>query len=287
MLKDKIFGLIKKYGLRPKKRLGQNFLISDIAANVIIDAAGIDRDEIVVEIGAGLGSLTMFLLPQAARVVAVEKDERLSLALKNEYGSFYTLKIITDDFLDVSLEKLLNGQRVKKVKIVGNIPYYITAPIIIAIINQCRHIKSGVLTLQEDVAQRLVAGAGSRNYSRISCLAQYFLDLEIIDKIAANEFFPAPKVDSKIIRFTVREKPRVFPKDEQLFFAIIKAGFSQRRKMLINTLGRCIPNVDKDGLKKMLELSCIENHLRAEQLTLEDFARLSDTVVDFDFARLR
>ncbi len=262
----------------PKKYLGQNFLFDPSILHRIVEAADIKHDDTVVEIGPGLGTLTKMLVEVAKKVIAIELDYELYEKLKNELKGLKNIKIIHGDALKYPYEEL------DDFKVAANIPYYITTPIIFRLLEARKNLKSMTLTIQKEVAQRIVAKPNTKDYGILSIAVQYYGRPELKFIIPKGAFMPVPKVDSAVIHIEILKKPRVMVADEKLFFRIVKTAFRQRRKMLSNALKSLpplLPPLDKGGIggvdiKEILILSGIEPSRRAETLEIEEFARLSD-----------
>lgn len=249
----------------PKKHLGQNFLFDPSILGRIVKVSNITKNDIVVEIGPGYGALTRLLSEAAKEVIAIEIDYELYEKLKNELKGLKNVKIIHGDALKYPYENL------EPFKVVANIPYYITTPIIFRLLEAKNKLKSMTLTIQKEVSQRIVAKPCTKEYGALSIAIQYFGNPELKFVIPKGAFRPVPKVDSAVIHIEILEKPKVIVVDEKLFFRIVKTAFGQRRKMLSNAL----KPLSKD-IKEILILSGINPNRRAETLSIEEFARLSD-----------
>lgn len=250
-----------------KKSLGQNFLFDPSLLGRIIEVADVGPDDTVVEIGPGPGRLTILLSRVARRVIAIELDSDLFAKLQDELTGRDNIELVVGDALKYRYDEL------GPFKVVANIPYYITTPIIFRLIEARRNLVSMTLTIQKEVAQRIVAHPGTKDYGVLSLAVQYHADPEIKFIIPASAFRPAPKVDSAVIHMKLRRTPKVTVADEVLFFKIIRAGFSQRRKTLSNALKPLIPDV-----KAILLDTGIDPSRRAETLSMEEFAGLAETI---------
>jgi 16S rRNA (adenine1518-N6/adenine1519-N6)-dimethyltransferase len=248
-----------------KKSLGQNFLFDPSILSGIIEASGITPDDTVVEIGPGPGRLTLMLSKNAKRVVAIELDSDLYQKLKEEVEGRENIELVSGDALKYDYNNL------GPFKVVANIPYYITTPLIFKLLEARSSLISMTLTIQKEVAQRIVAGPGTKDYGVLSLAVQYYAEPEIKFIIPASAFRPVPKVDSAAIHMVVRKGPKVVVADEALFFRVIRTGFSQRRKTLSNALKPLVKNI-RDIL---IELG-IDPVRRAETLSMEEFAKLAD-----------
>lgn len=251
----------------PKKYLGQNFLFDPSILKRIVDVSNINKEDVVIEIGPGLGTLTKFLAEKAKKVIAIELDYGLYQKLKEDLKEFKNIELIHGDALKYPYEEI------EAFKVVANIPYYITTPIIFRLLDVRRHLRSMTLTLQKEVAERIVAKPGTKDYGVLSIYLQYYGRPEIKFIIPRGAFRPVPKVDSAVIHIEILEKPSVSVDDEKIFFKIVKTAFSQRRKTLSNSL----KPISKD-IKKILDEAGIDRSRRAETLSIEEFARLADII---------
>ena len=229
--------LMKKYNLTEKKKLGQNFLIDDEAIDKIVDSANLTKEDLVIEIGPGLGTLTSMLLEKARKVIAIELDDRMVKILQDRFLVYNNFELINEDVLKVNLPELIekNGQY-KNVKVVANLPYYITTPIIMKLLENRLKIDSITIMIQKEVAERIVANPGTKLSGAITYSVHYYAEPEEVTIVPNISFIPSPEVDSEVIKLVIRKEPPVELKDEKLFFNIIKASFMQRRKTLLNAL---------------------------------------------------
>ncbi|NQT95995.1 MAG: 16S rRNA (adenine(1518)-N(6)/adenine(1519)-N(6))-dimethyltransferase RsmA [Candidatus Omnitrophica bacterium] len=270
-----IKNIISENNLCINKRLGQNFLIDKIKRDKIIQACDIKKDDAILEIGPGLGALTEFLISLCKKLVGVEKDRGLNSLLKQQLSESENLELIQGDILKFDLKPLYKKYR-KKIKVIGNLPYYITSPIIFHLIDQKECIDSIFITLQKEVAERIVAAPGGKDYGVLSLSVQYHCKPKILFSIPKSAFFPMPKVGSAFLELKIRKEPAVKVKDEALLFNIVKSGFSQRRKTLINALSaRSSLKISKEKLKEVFDKAGLDPNIRGEALNLEDFARLT------------
>ncbi|MFH1888768.1 MAG: 16S rRNA (adenine(1518)-N(6)/adenine(1519)-N(6))-dimethyltransferase RsmA [Candidatus Omnitrophota bacterium] len=260
--------------VKPKKRLGQNFLIDKNVQKKLVASYGLSDRDRVLEIGSGYGELTRMIAPCAAFIYALEIDTDLAGALRDNTMGFTNIKIINRDILKFDLKRYFRGLK-DKIKVVGNIPYYITTPIIERVLRYRDKIDSVFITVQKEFAKRIVAHPGSKEYGSFSCFVQYYAAPKILFFIKKNSFSPAPKVDSCLLRLKIREVPAVSVKDERLFFKIIRSGFNQRRKTLRKSLSELAP---ADKINGFLIKHGIDVDVRPEDLALVDFARLADTL---------
>ncbi|MFH0791306.1 MAG: 16S rRNA (adenine(1518)-N(6)/adenine(1519)-N(6))-dimethyltransferase RsmA [Candidatus Omnitrophota bacterium] len=260
--------------IKPKKSLGQNFLADKNIQRKIILTCGLNRGDIILEIGAGRGELTLLIAQDARQVYALEIDWRLADILKDNLRDYSSVKIICQDILKFDLNSLfLEKEFDCRLKVIGNIPYYITTPIIEYLLRYRDKIDVIFLTVQKELAERITAVYGSKRYSAFSCFLQYYTLPETLFTIKNNCFRPVPKVDSCFLKLKIREKPAVEVKNEVLLFTIIRAAFNQRRKILRNSLEGIIP---QDKLEKFFTEFKISSNIRPEQLRLQDFAGLAD-----------
>ena len=265
--------ILRKHGLRLNKNLGQHILADHNIAMKIVDSLDPGPDEGVVEIGAGLGALTRELSARAARVIAIEIDGRLANALREETNG--NVDVLEANILKIDLGKLLREYTdIKKWKVVGNLPYYITTNIILRLIEAREYFSSCVITVQNEFAKRIVAEPGSKDYSSLSILIRYRFEPEIMFNIKQTSFFPRPDVRSSVLRLTVLERPRVDVREEGLFFQTIRAAFGQRRKTLRRSL-RQIPGLTPKIMGELGRISGVDLNQRPEDISIEEFASLS------------
>ncbi|WP_132223054.1 16S rRNA (adenine(1518)-N(6)/adenine(1519)-N(6))-dimethyltransferase RsmA [Laceyella sacchari] len=273
--------LLNAYGLKLKKSLGQNFLTDSHVLNKIIRAAELNKDSGVIEIGPGIGALTERLAEQAGKVVAVELDQRLVPVLKELFQHQPHVEIIHGDALEVDLGAVIQEHMrdMKTLHVVANLPYYVTSPILIRLLTERYPLTNIVIMIQKEVADRLAAKPGTKDYSSLSVLVQYFAEAEEVAKVPSHVFVPRPQVDSAVARLTLRERPAVEVKNEELFFKIVRASFAQRRKTLLNTLHATLfARVNKQQVEAWLNEAGIDPKRRGETLNLEEFATLVDVI---------
>lgn len=270
--------VLQKYHFNFQKRFGQNFLIDPHVLEKIMDAAQITKEDCVVEVGPGIGTMTQYLAERAGRVVAVEIDKALLPILSETLAAYENAEVINEDILKVDMNRLVqekNGGR--PIKVVANLPYYITTPIIMGLFESHVPMESITIMVQKEVADRMQVGPGTKDYGALSLAVQYYAKPEIVAAVPPNCFIPRPTVGSAVIRLTRYSEPPVTVKDEKFMFALIRASFNQRRKTLVNGLGNagglC---VEKDEVKKALAQMGLSETVRGETLTLEQFARLAD-----------
>lgn len=266
-----------KYGFKPLKRLGENYLIDANIKDKIIAEAAVGKDDVVLEIGPGFGALTIDLAKTGAKVFAVEKDKLAFAALKDIAGTdFPNLTFLNDDVLKFDIE---GAGFAKKIKIIGSLPYYITTPIIEYLVENRSRISSAVMVVQKEFADRLSAEPGTKPYGAISCFVRYYASIKYIYTIKGSCFYPSPDVDSALMRMDMLDNPSVDVKDEALFFRIIRGAFNQRRKSIINSLSReSVLGIPKPELSMLLSKSGIDPAARPEKLGLSDFAKIANLV---------
>lgn len=255
------------------KRLGQNFLIDANVRFKILKLCDFKAGDRVIEIGAGRGEMTALIAKAVSHLSAIELDKNLTRQLNQKFKNEPNISIINADFLKINLNPLIKN-RTSKLKIFGNIPYYITTPIIERVIEQRCMIDQALIMCQKEFAQRIIAGAASKHYGSLSCFVQYYTKPEILCSVSKNSFFPIPKVDSCFIRLKILERPLVKCEDEELMFKIIRAGFNQRRKTLRSSLKKI---VKKDSLEQFLKEYLENINARPENLSLEQFAALANS----------
>lgn len=266
--------LVEKYNFRFTKSLGQNFLTDDTVLDDIVEGANITKEDYVIEIGPGVGTLTKELLKRAKKVTSIELDSKLIPILEEELSSYENFNLINKDALKVNYKELIGDE--KSVKVVANLPYYVTTPIIANLLNDKLNIKSITIMIQKEVAERINGEPGTKEYGAFTLLAQYYCDTKIIRNVPPSCFIPAPKVDSIVIRLDKLEKPRVEVKDEKLFFNIIRQSFNMRRKTLWNSMKSL--GLSKELQEKAFDEAGINPTRRGETLTIEEFATLSNKV---------
>ncbi|MBP1743501.1 MAG: rRNA ((1518)-N(6)/adenine(1519)-N(6))-dimethyltransferase [Firmicutes bacterium] len=266
--------IVKKYGFKFSKGLGQNFLIDDTVLEDIIQAADISPEDLVIEIGPGVGTLTKLLLKKAKKVVAVELDDKLIPILGEELKEFGNLELIHGDALKVDFNEIIGEE--KSVKVVANLPYYVTTPIISRLLKGDYNFSSITIMIQKEVAERIAAKPSTKDYGALTLLVQYHCSVDVIRKVSPEAFIPQPKVESMVIRLNKLPAPRVEVADVELFFKVIRESFNMRRKTLSNSLKNM--KVDKDKLQKAFEDAGIDPVRRGETLSIQEFAKLSDCI---------
>ena len=268
--------IIKKYNFAFQKRFGQNFLIDGHVVEKIINAAEITKDDTVLEIGPGIGTMTQYLAESAGKVYAVEIDKNLLPVLDETLGEYDNVTVINEDILKVDINALL-GEDAKNLKVVANLPYYITTPIIMGLFENHIPAKSITVMVQKEVAQRMQAKPGSKDYGALSLAVQYYAEPYIVANVPPNCFMPRPNVGSAVIRLTSWDEPPVKVTNEKLMFDLIRASFNQRRKTLQNGINNS-PNLNfsKEQVIAALKEMGLSESIRGEALTLEQFAQLSN-----------
>ncbi len=271
--------ILNRHGFTFSKALGQNFLINPSVCPRMADAAVSSDNVGVIEIGPGIGVLTNELLKRAKKVVAVELDKRLLPVLEETLGEYDNLKVINADVMELDLHKLIKDEfGGMEVAVCANLPYYITSPVIMKLLEDRLPVKTITVMVQKEAAQRLCAQPGTRDSSAITAAVRYYCDPELLFHVSAGSFMPAPKVDSAVIQLTLRE-PQVQPKSEELFFKVIKAAFAQRRKTVLNSISSSL-SLDKNEVSDILNIAGVEQNARAERLTLQNFSDISDVLYD-------
>lgn len=272
--------LKEKYGFRFSKGLGQNFLTDPSVPEAMIRGSQVGPDDLVIEIGPGIGVLTAAAAEAAGRVVSIEIDQRLQPILMETLADYDNIEILWGDVLQTDLKELIRQQMQQhgltgSVRIVGNLPYYITTPILMKLLEEDLPAASITVMMQKEVADRVAASPGSRAYGAISVAVQYSCEVEEILDVPREVFMPAPKVDSAVLLLRLREEKAVQVQDEAQFFACVKAGFGQRRKTLLNSLSGA-GKIPKETVRQALAAAEIEENRRAETLSMEEFARIAD-----------
>lgn len=274
--------ILQKYHFNFQKKFGQNFLIDSGVLEGIIDAAEIGKDDFVLEIGPGIGTMTQYLCEAAREVVAVEIDTNLIPILSDTLADYSNVEVMNADILKVDIGKLArehNGGN--PIKVVANLPYYITTPIIMGLFESHVPIDSITIMVQKEVADRMQEGPGSKEYGALSLAVQYYASPEIVLTVPPSCFMPQPKVGSAVIRLTRHEQPPVSVKSEKLMFQVIRASFNQRRKTLANGLNNFGAfSIGKEAIQQCIEALGVPVNIRGEALSLEQFARLSDLIYE-------
>lgn len=272
--------ILQKYNFNFQKKFGQNFLIDTSVLDRIIAAAEITGEDCVLEIGPGIGTMTQYLAEKAGQVVAVEIDRNLIPILEETLADYDNVTVINDDILKVDINKIVeqrNGGR--PVKVVANLPYYITTPIIMGLFEKQIPLQSITIMVQKEVAERMQSGPGTKDYGALSLAVQYYAKPEVVANVPPNCFIPRPNVGSAVIRLTRHAEPPVHVEDEKKMFALIRASFGQRRKTLVNGLTNAPGlGITKERAAAALEEMDLSPMIRGEALTLEQFAELSNRI---------
>ena len=270
--------VIKKYDFSFQKRYGQNFLIDEHVLDKIIDAAQITDEDGVIEIGPGIGTMTQRLCERAKKVVAIEIDKELIPILKDTLFSYDNVRVIHGDVMKTDLESLVaNDFAGMKVKVVANLPYYITTPIVMSLLEQHVKVASITIMVQKEVAMRMQAGPGTKDYGALSLAVQYYANTYIAANVPPNCFMPRPKVGSAVIRLDVYDEPLYKVDNEKLMFELIRGSFNQRRKTLVNAVGNYAGlDISKEDIAKALVSMGLSENVRGESLSLEQFSELSN-----------
>ena len=275
--------IIKKYNFSFRKDYGQNFLIDDNILRKIISSAGVTKDDCVLEIGPGIGTMTQYLCEAAKRVVAVEIDKALIPILSDTLSEYDNVEVINEDVLKLDLKQIVQEKNDgKPIKVVANLPYYITTPIIMGLFEKDVPIESITVMIQKEVADRMQVGPGTKDYGALSLAVQYYSKPEVMLNVSPNCFMPAPKVGSSVIKLTRFENKPVEVKDEKLMFKVIRAAFNQRRKTLANALKNSPEISLKEQVENVINSLGFSPTVRGEALTLEEFARLSDKISELE-----
>lgn len=271
--------LMEKYNIKANKNLGQNFLVDENVIETAIERSNIEKDDLVIEIGPGLGTLTKYLLEKAGRVICVELDERMIKILEERFFLYDNFEVINNDILKVDLDEIIGKAKkeynLKSAKIVANLPYYITTPIIMKLLENKVMVDSITVMIQKEVADRLAEIPGGKNTGAITYAVYYYGETEKILEVPKTSFIPEPSVTSEVIKIKIRNNPPVFVKNEKAFFNLIKVAFLQRRKTLMNSLtNNGISN--KENLLAILHKLNIDEKIRSEKLTIEEFANIAN-----------
>ena len=269
--------ILKKYNFSFQKRFGQNFLIDTHVLEKIVDEAGIDEDDCVLEIGPGIGTMTQYLCERAGRVIAVEIDKALIPILNYTLSSYSNVEIINEDILKVDITNLCNKyNNGRPIKVVANLPYYITTPIIMGLFESGCPLESITIMVQKEVADRMKCGPGSKDYGALSLAVQFYSNPEIVANVSPESFIPKPGVGSAVIRLTRYPKPPVEVDDEKYMFKLIRAAFNMRRKTMVNSLMSGNLGLTKEEILSAIDKLNLSPQVRGEALTLNEFAALSN-----------
>ncbi|WP_053832924.1 16S rRNA (adenine(1518)-N(6)/adenine(1519)-N(6))-dimethyltransferase RsmA [Paraclostridium bifermentans] len=270
--------VVDKHGFKFSKSLGQNFLIDDNVIDKILDGARLSEGDKIIEVGPGIGTLTREMGKVADKVVAIEIDKTLIPILKDTLDEFENIEVVNQDILKVDVQGLVNEKLSGgPVKLVANLPYYITTPIVMKFLEEDIPVTDIVVMVQKEVADRMNAGPGTKDYGALSIAVQYYCDTEIVAKAPRHMFIPQPNVDSTVIGLHVREEKKYKVDSEEVFFKTVKAAFGQRRKTLLNALGT-LGFLDKNEIREVLQEANIDEKRRGETLSIEEFANLANCV---------
>ena len=274
--------IMKKYHIKANKNLGQNFLIDEQVIEKIFSSSEIGKEDCVIEIGPGLGTLTKELLEKAGKVISIELDKKMIPILKDRFLLYKNFELINDDVLRVDLKKIIADEKengFKDVKIVANLPYYITTPIIMKLLEEKLDLKSIIVMVQKEVADRLIAVPSNKDTGAITYSVYYYAKGEEILEVPKTSFIPEPEVTSKVIKLDIRKEPPVKVESPEVMFRIIKCAFMQRRKTLLNALVNTKVFLNKDEGIKILKKIGLREDIRAEKLKIEDFAKITDSIL--------
>lgn len=275
----KIKEIMSRHGFKISKSLGQNFLIDRNILERIIKIAGITKEDCIIEIGPGIGNLTQYIAEAAKFVVAVEIDKALIPILKDTLRDYSNIEIINEDILKIDLHKLIGDRfQNQKIKVVANLPYYVTTPIIMKFLEERVPIESLTVMVQKEVARRIQAEPGTKDYGSLSIAAQYYSEPNILLNVPPSVFIPQPNVESAVIKLEILKEPKVDVEKEDLFFALIRDAFGKRRKTILNALNTGNLKLDKNLLKGILYESNIDENRRGETLSIEEYALLSNNL---------
>lgn len=276
--------IMKKYNIKANKSLGQNFLISEDVITAIIDSSEITKQDCIIEIGPGLGTLTKKLLDKAGKVICIELDKNMVNILKDRFKYYDNFQLINKDVLKVDLNTLISKEKgkgnIKNVKVVANLPYYITTPIIMKLLEEELDLKSITVMIQKEVANRLIAIPGEKNTGAITYAIYYYTKAHEIMEVPNNSFIPEPEVTSKVIKLNIRKDPIVKIENKELMFKIIRSAYMQRRKTLLNSLTNTKVFKNKEEGTLILKELNLKEDIRAEKLTLQDFVNITNKIKD-------
>lgn len=274
--------IMKKYNITANKNYGQNFLVDDDVIEGIIENADINSNDLIIEIGPGLGTLTAELLKKAGKVISIELDPKMINILNDRFSLYNNFELINQDVLKVDLNTLINNNlensNLNNAKVVANLPYYITTPIIMKLLEEKLNLKSITVMVQKEVALRLAAKPGEKDTGAITYSINYYTEPKIVLNVPNNSFIPAPEVNSAVIKLNILESPRVELNNEKLFFDIIKAAFLQKRKTLVNALNNSKLFDNKNEILEMLDNLNIDKNIRGEKLSIEQYAQITDYI---------
>ena len=276
--------IMKKYNIKANKSLGQNFLINNEVVENIINSSEISEEDMVIEIGPGLGTLTKYLLEKSGKVLCIELDNKMIKILQDRFNMYDNFELINADVLKVDLNTIISENKksgkIKNVKIVANLPYYITTPIIMKLLEEKLDIKSITVMIQKEVADRLIETPGGKNTGAITHTVYYYCESQKIMEVPNSSFIPEPEVTSEVIKLNLRNKPAVDIDNSKIMFMIIKSAFMQRRKTLLNALTNTKVFVNKEEGITILKKLNLKDNIRAEELSIKDFANISKIIIE-------
>lgn len=275
--------IMNKYHIKANKALGQNFLISEEVVQTIVDSSQIKKEDLIIEIGPGLGTLTKYLLEKAGKVICIELDKKMINILKDRFSLYENFELLNQDVLKTDLKYLIEKEKkstnIKNVKIVANLPYYITTPIIMKLLEEELPLESITVMIQKEVANRLIAMPGAKETGAITYSVYYYAKSQGIIEVPKNSFIPEPEITSKVIKLDIRTEPPIKVKNKEIMFRIIKCAFMQRRKTLLNALVNTKVFINKEEGIYILENLGIDINIRPEKLKLEDYANIADLII--------
>lgn len=278
--------VVERYQFHFKKQFGQNFLIDSNILDKIVDAADLSKEDGALEIGPGIGTLTQALAERAGKIVAVEKDNRLIPILADTLREYPNVRIHHADVLETDLHRLFREQfNARKVSVVANLPYYVTTPIVMKLLEEKLSLHAIVVMVQREVAERMAASPGGKDYGALTIAVQYYAEPEIVCRVPKTAFMPQPNVESIVIKLKLRDQPAVAVRNEKLFFQVVKASFAQRRKTILNNLQHNLSMPDGNGKETVLAALSraeIDPMRRGETLSLQEFARLTDEFLEYE-----
>ncbi len=277
ILKETKF-IMNKYHITANKNLGQNFLIDDETVAGIVEAASVSKEDLIIEIGPGLGTLTKELLERAGKVICIELDKRMIEILEDRFSMYDNFKVINEDVLKVNLKDIIQKEKIKKTKIVANLPYYITTPIIMKLLEDKLDIETITVMIQKEVADRLVTEPGTGDTGAITYAIHYYTNPKRILEVPNTSFIPSPKVNSTVVKLNILKTPSIEVKNEKQLFDIIKTAFMQKRKTLVNAIANSDKYGSKEQVEKTLQKLEIDLKIRPEKMSLEQFAKLSNLI---------
>ena len=276
--------IMKKYGIRANKSLGQNFLINSEVVENIVNSSEITKEDMVIEIGPGLGTLTKYLLEKAGKVLCIELDTRMIKILEDRFNMYENFEIINADVLKVDLKQIIKQnkkeEQIKNVKIVANLPYYITTPIIMKLLEEQLDIESITVMIQKEAADRLIETPGQKDTGAITYSVYYYCNSEKVMEVPNSSFIPEPEVTSEVIKMTLRKELAVAIENPKFMFMIIKSAYMQRRKTLLNALTNTKVFISKEEGIQILKKLGLDENVRAENLSIEDFANIAKIILE-------